>query len=41
MILYLSQQDVDVYLDSIEAGTTEERMAKALAIKPGRMCNED
>ena len=33
--LCLSQQEVDIYMDIIEAGTTDERMAKALEIKPG------
>ena len=37
----LSQQEVDVYLDNVEAGAMEERMARALGMEPGRACTED
>ena len=41
MLLCLSHQEMDVYLDIIKARTTEERMAKALAINPGWICDKD
>lgn len=37
----LTQQEVDVYLDNVEAGATEERMARPPAMEPGRPCTED
>ena len=37
----LSQQEVDVYLDNIEAEDTEASMAEAPAIEPGQTCTED
>lgn len=37
----LSQQEVDVYLDNINANGTEGVMAKAPGIEPGMPCTED
>jgi diaminopimelate decarboxylase len=37
----LSQQEVDVYLDNIDANDTEEGMAKAPDMEPGELCTED
>jgi len=37
----LSQQEVDVYLDNINANATEESMAKAPQMEAGKLCTED
>ena len=37
----LIQQEVDVYLDNVEAGAMKERMAQALDMEPGRACIKD
>ena len=30
-----------MYLDNVQAGTTEKRMAPATGMEPGRVCTED
>mmetsp|Transcript_10438 Transcript_10438/g.25622 ORF Transcript_10438/g.25622 Transcript_10438/m.25622 type:complete len:834 (-) Transcript_10438:475-2976(-) len=37
----LSQQEVDVYLDNVNAGETEDFMAEAPEVEPGKLCTED
>ena len=37
----LSQQEVDVCLDNVEAGATDKRMAWAPGMEPGRACTDE